>query len=273
MHQHLIYNGSLKSMRAEIKEMADKNIGSLSNFLKNDKNINYLNHINSNIPIEIVDFSISEKVYYFVYNIKNLILCDCGKHRKFIGFKNGYRTTCGKRECILKKRKETCIENWGVDNPKKSKQILEKENIKKKWGQHYMLSNVVKNKFKMTMIDNWGVEWPMQSREIKDKSLETWNKNPNKLNYEFCNIISYSDNSRGNGNLYKKIGFQYIGETPPNYYWVINRIKKHRFNFRKDKLVREGADPNKTEIEIMTELGFYRLFDCGSKKWNFFKNK
>ena len=60
-----------------------------------------------------------------------------------------------------------------------------------------------------------------------------------------------------------------VHETEPSYYWVIDGIRHHRFNFRKDKLVKEGADPNKTEIQIMSEKGYYRIFDCGSKKWTF----
>jgi endogenous inhibitor of DNA gyrase (YacG/DUF329 family) len=88
-------------------------------------------------------------------------------------------------------------------------------------------------------------------------------------NYKPIEVISYSDNSRGQGNLYKKLGFNLLHETVPNYYWSKNGIKHHRFNFRKDKLVKEGADPNKTEIQIMSENGFYRIFDCGSKKWKF----
>jgi hypothetical protein len=33
--------------------------------------------------------------------------------------------------------------------------------------------------------------------------------------------------------------------------------------------VKEGADPNKTETEIMYERSYYRVFDCGSKKWKY----
>jgi hypothetical protein len=88
-----------------------------------------------------------------------------------------------------------------------------------------------------------------------------------EMKYKPIEIISYSDNSRSNGDLYEKIGFKLSHDTVPNYYWVIDGIRKHRFNYRKDKLVKEGHDINKTEIEIMSELGYYRIFDSGSKKW------
>ena len=170
-------------MRELINEMSNRNIGSLCLFLKNPKNIEYINHIILDIPIEIIDRNLSEKVYYFVNNISTPILCDCGKHKSFIGFKNGYRSTCGDKECYVKIRKETCLDKYGVDNPKKSKDIIEKEmiNIKSKWnGEHYMLDKSIQEKFKSTMIKNWGVEWAQQSKEISEKSKETFNNNPNK---------------------------------------------------------------------------------------------
>lgn len=86
-------------------------------------------------------------------------------------------------------------------------------------------------------------------------------------NYKFNDIISYSDNSRGIGNLYNKLGFDLLKETSINYYWCKNGIKYHRFNFRKDKLVSEGYDSSKTERVIMYERGYFRVFDCGNKKW------
>ena len=86
-------------------------------------------------------------------------------------------------------------------------------------------------------------------------------------NYKVEEIISYSDISRGDGSLYKILNFKLISETTPNYYWVIDGIRSHRFNFRKDRLVSLGYDAKKTEIQIMTENGYNRIFDCGSKKW------
>lgn len=84
-------------------------------------------------------------------------------------------------------------------------------------------------------------------------------------------IISYADISTFNGKLYEKLGFSKISLSKPNYYWVINNIRRHRFNYTKKKLVSCGYDPNKTEVEIMHELGHYRIFSTGQEKW--VKNK
>ena len=86
-------------------------------------------------------------------------------------------------------------------------------------------------------------------------------------NFEVDEIISYSKNDYSNGNLYKKLEFEFIGDTKENYYWVVRGKRIGRFNFRKDKLVRNGEDPNLTEVEIMQERGYHRVFDSGNKKW------
>ena len=86
-------------------------------------------------------------------------------------------------------------------------------------------------------------------------------------NNDVKEVISYSDNSRGVGNLYKKLGFDFSHSSNPNYHYVINSIRKNRFNFRKDILIKKGFDPLKTEVVIMRERGYYRIFDCGANKW------
>lgn len=72
-----------------------------------------------------------------------------------------------------------------------------------------------------------------------------------------------------NTDFYSNLGFNFVHNTGPNYWYYKNNTyeKSHRFNFRKDVLVKNGADPNKTELEIMDELGYLRVYDCGSSKW------
>lgn len=85
--------------------------------------------------------------------------------------------------------------------------------------------------------------------------------------YKPKNVVSYSDNRWFTGVIYEKLGFTYVGDTPPNYWYVVNNKRYHRYNFRKDKLVRDGFDPNLSEREIMFNRGIYRIYDCGNKKW------
>lgn len=80
-------------------------------------------------------------------------------------------------------------------------------------------------------------------------------------------IISYSDMRYFDGSLYEKLSFEFIGDTKPNYFYVINHNRENRFKYRKDVLVKEGFDSTKTEEGIMRERGFNRIWDCGNKKW------
>ena len=78
-------------------------------------------------------------------------------------------------------------------------------------------------------------------------------------------IISYCDMRWSDGSFYKKIGFVFDGESKPNYWYFKNsRGRENRFNYRKDILVKEGFDKNKTEHDIMLERKLYRIYDCGS---------
>lgn len=86
-------------------------------------------------------------------------------------------------------------------------------------------------------------------------------------NYKYENIISYSDISIFSGNLYKKLGFSNDGETNLNYYWTDLVKKYHRFNFNKKKLIKLGYDKQKTEEEIMKEIGYYKIWSCGQIRW------
>ncbi len=85
-------------------------------------------------------------------------------------------------------------------------------------------------------------------------------------------VLSYSDNRLFGGGLYQKLGFIEIHKTKPNYWYVKNDIRLHRLNFKKNKLVKEGFDPSKTEKTIMSERGFKRIYDCGVTRWEWKKN-
>ena len=94
--------------------------------------------------------------------------------------------------------------------------------------------------------------------------------------YKPNKIVTYAD-IRWSGlnpddTVYSKNGFKYLGNTPPNY-WYLKvgeyNHRFHRFNFRKDVLVREGFDSNLTEFEIMKLKGYDRIWDCGNMKFEF----
>jgi hypothetical protein len=86
-------------------------------------------------------------------------------------------------------------------------------------------------------------------------------------NYKPSKIITFSDNRYFDGEVYLKNNFIFVSETELNYYYIINHKRENRFKYRKDILVKEGYDKNKTEKQIMTERNIPRIYDCGNKKW------
>jgi hypothetical protein len=80
-------------------------------------------------------------------------------------------------------------------------------------------------------------------------------------------ILTYSDNRYFTGNIYKNFGFEFISETKPNYAYILKHKREHRFKYRKDRLIAEGYDIDKSEAKIMSERGINKIYDCGNKKW------
>ena len=78
-------------------------------------------------------------------------------------------------------------------------------------------------------------------------------------------IISYADRRWSQGKLYESLNFDFIRNTVPNYFYVVNKKREYRFKYRKDILVKQGFDPMKSEHEIMLERKIPRIYDCGSK--------
>ena len=84
-------------------------------------------------------------------------------------------------------------------------------------------------------------------------------------------IISFADLRWSQGDLYRTLGFTEETIIDVDYQYVKNSKRYHKSNFSKQKLKSKGIDIiGKTEKEIMQELGYYRVWDCG--KIRFIKN-
>lgn len=80
---------------------------------------------------------------------------------------------------------------------------------------------------------------------------------------EYCgSIVSYADRRYSNGNVYLKNGFDLVRVNKPGYYYVDKNymVRHNRMKFQK-KLI--GAY-DCTEYEKAREMGFNKIFDCGS---------
>lgn len=84
-------------------------------------------------------------------------------------------------------------------------------------------------------------------------------------------IISYNDIRYFDGKVYQELGFNFVRNTPPNYWYISKDYKKlyNRINFQKHRLpfLLDKFDPNLTEWENMKNNGFDRIWDCGNGKW------
>lgn len=87
--------------------------------------------------------------------------------------------------------------------------------------------------------------------------------------YNPKSILTFADRRYSNGNLYKQLGFKFIHNTKPNYWYfkTSEMIRHYRYSFRKDLLIKNGYDINKTEYEIMAERGYLRIYDSGNMKF------
>lgn len=80
-------------------------------------------------------------------------------------------------------------------------------------------------------------------------------------------IISFTDLRYFTGKSLEKFGFTCRDVNEPSYWYTDYHKVYHRYNFTKQTLVKNGHDPKKTEWQIMQELGYDRLWDCGQAKW------
>lgn len=82
-------------------------------------------------------------------------------------------------------------------------------------------------------------------------------------------VISYSDNAWNQGKIYEKLGFEFLRETKPGYWYIAQNGLEfiHRRNFWKSNRKKLGLDENKPEKEVAEEAGFYKIWDCGHKVW------
>ena len=87
-------------------------------------------------------------------------------------------------------------------------------------------------------------------------------------------VISYCDLSKFTGNIYNKLQFKLDGITKPNYIWVNDDLVLSRYQTQKDKLVKSGyGKSEQTEDEIMKNLGYLKIYNCGNARYVYVANE
>ena len=85
-------------------------------------------------------------------------------------------------------------------------------------------------------------------------------------NFDYKTIISYADRRWSEGNLYFNLGFELVSETKPNYFYTKGEFRENRFKYRKSELKAHNKE-NRTEKQLMEELGYSRIYDSGTLKF------
>ena len=95
-----------------------------------------------------------------------------------------------------------------------------------------------------------------------------------KAEYPNSSFISYMDLRFGVGNKYARAGFNYIGDTAPDYWWFRQKTKIPRYKTQKHLLkndirFKEYYKQELSEREICMAAGYLRVYGVGHQKWEY----
>lgn len=83
----------------------------------------------------------------------------------------------------------------------------------------------------------------------------------------YKNIISWSDNRWSIGGIYGVMGFELDGELGPDYSYVNDSNAKVRIPKQKMMKKKIGCPVEIKEHDFLAKEGYYRIWDCGKKRW------
>lgn len=83
-------------------------------------------------------------------------------------------------------------------------------------------------------------------------------------------IITFSDHSVSDGYLYEKLNFEKDFVLRPDYSYVRQDKREHKFNYRKKRFENDSSlkyKPGLTESQLAELNGFNKIYDCGKTRW------
>ena len=87
-------------------------------------------------------------------------------------------------------------------------------------------------------------------------------------------IYSFCDLTRYNGKSYQKAGFIQQGRLKPDYKYVVDGVRRHKFGFRRRAIHSQFPhvySEDLTEKEMMKLLEYPRIWDCGKIRYQWSK--
>ena len=88
--------------------------------------------------------------------------------------------------------------------------------------------------------------------------------------YDFKRFVTFSDNGVSDGSLYANMGFHIEKVINPDYKYIVNHKRVHKFNYRKERFRRDANLKYRdglTESDLATLNGLQRVYDAGKLKW------
>lgn len=86
--------------------------------------------------------------------------------------------------------------------------------------------------------------------------------------YNSQRLLSYSDNDYFIGSMYERLGFNEDGQTSLDYYWwnprTFEKLTRQECSVKE---LKKRHDKVTTEDETMVEMGFNKIYRCGSTRW------
>jgi len=87
---------------------------------------------------------------------------------------------------------------------------------------------------------------------------------------EVTSLISYSDTRWFTGGVYIALGFEHVKDCPLDYAYTRGGYIFHKSQFKHSVMKHKqnfNYDPNLSEVQNCHANGYFRIWDCGKKKW------
>lgn len=146
--------------------------------INNNYQLKYTDHLIYNCQNCGKKSILKDKTKFVKFNANEFLCNNCSREKtneKLYGVKN-----IAQNDLMINKRKETCIDRYGVDHPLKNKDVqdkLKQTNLVKYNKKSYSQTEEAKEKKRKTCLKNYGVENPSQSSIIQNRKKETMQEN------------------------------------------------------------------------------------------------
>lgn len=83
-------------------------------------------------------------------------------------------------------------------------------------------------------------------------------------------VITFADHTLSDGGMYERLGFVVDGELKPDYMYVVNGIRVHKFNYRLKRFREDDSlryEDGMSESELARLNGLDRVYDVGKVRY------